>query len=257
MNDRHAFISAICANPDDDAPRLQFADWLDEQASENSGYIDNNGGWIVQGNGYAQRAEFIRVQIELVGMGWVNDSPSLAWGPSAERFNRRLADGRKRREELRTRERELLIGSPKIWGANASFSDFLSGLGYTWPLSPSNLTWEFTRGFVESITCTLADWLTHGPAIIREHPLTRVEISDRRAMEFTRQDDPAEWGFAINDFEPRASHRIPELLDEFMIGRRSSGNRIVYYPMPVAASQALSLACLAYAKAQSRELASV
>jgi uncharacterized protein (TIGR02996 family) len=40
-----AFLADICANPDDDAPRLIYADWLQEQGDEDS-------------------AEFIRVQIE-------------------------------------------------------------------------------------------------------------------------------------------------------------------------------------------------
>ena len=39
------FLEAILAHPDDDAPRLVYADWLDE-------------------HGDAERAEFIRVQIE-------------------------------------------------------------------------------------------------------------------------------------------------------------------------------------------------
>src|SRR5947209_12547364 len=40
------FLRAICESPDDDAPRLVFADWLDE-------------------NGDAERAEFIRRHIRL------------------------------------------------------------------------------------------------------------------------------------------------------------------------------------------------
>src|SRR5689334_1385738 len=46
MPDRDAFIRAIIENPDDDAPRLIYADWLDER-------------------GDAARAEFIRVQCQL------------------------------------------------------------------------------------------------------------------------------------------------------------------------------------------------
>jgi uncharacterized protein (TIGR02996 family) len=46
MSDRDAFLAAIHAAPDDDAPRLVFADWLDE-------------------NGESERAEFIRVQVEM------------------------------------------------------------------------------------------------------------------------------------------------------------------------------------------------
>ena len=46
MNDRDALLTTIFADPDDDAPRLVYADWLEE-------------------NGEADHAAFIRVQIEL------------------------------------------------------------------------------------------------------------------------------------------------------------------------------------------------
>ncbi|QJW95286.1 TIGR02996 domain-containing protein [Frigoriglobus tundricola] len=46
MNEREALLRAVCDTPDDDTPRLVFADWLQE-------------------NGDEARAEFIRVQIEL------------------------------------------------------------------------------------------------------------------------------------------------------------------------------------------------
>src|SRR5262245_4046089 len=45
MSEREAFIEAIAAHPDEDTPRLVFADWLQE-------------------NGEADRAEFIRFQYE-------------------------------------------------------------------------------------------------------------------------------------------------------------------------------------------------
>jgi uncharacterized protein (TIGR02996 family) len=56
--DRAAFLRAIADNPDDDLPRLVFADWLDE-------------------HGEPERAEFIRVQCELAGMT-ANDPRRLA-----------------------------------------------------------------------------------------------------------------------------------------------------------------------------------
>jgi uncharacterized protein (TIGR02996 family) len=46
MTDHAPFLHAICARPEDDGPRLIYADWLDE-------------------NGECERAEFIRVQCEL------------------------------------------------------------------------------------------------------------------------------------------------------------------------------------------------
>src|SRR6185437_8050650 len=45
MSDRAALLTAICAHPDEDTPRLAFADWLGE-------------------HGEGKRAAFIRAQIE-------------------------------------------------------------------------------------------------------------------------------------------------------------------------------------------------
>jgi uncharacterized protein (TIGR02996 family) len=45
MPDHAAFLAAVCAHPEDDGPRLVYADWLDEQGDP--------------------RGEFIRAQIEL------------------------------------------------------------------------------------------------------------------------------------------------------------------------------------------------
>lgn len=44
MNEREALLRAICDNPDDDTPRLVFADWLQEHGEE-------------------ERAEFVRLQV--------------------------------------------------------------------------------------------------------------------------------------------------------------------------------------------------
>ena len=46
MTERDALLKAVCDHPDDDTPRLVFADWLQE-------------------NGEEERAEFIRLQIQL------------------------------------------------------------------------------------------------------------------------------------------------------------------------------------------------
>ena len=49
MDDRQAFMNAIIADIDNDLPRLEFADWLDD-------------------HGDPDRAEFIRVQCELASL---------------------------------------------------------------------------------------------------------------------------------------------------------------------------------------------
>ncbi len=48
MSDHQSFLDEIIANPDDDAPRLIYADWLEEQGNP--------------------RGEFIRVQCEMAGL---------------------------------------------------------------------------------------------------------------------------------------------------------------------------------------------
>ena len=74
MLEADAFLATILENPDDDAPRLVFADWLDE-------------------HGDSERAEFIRVQIE------------LAHGPTEAH----------RRSFLKRREKDLLQAHRKEW----------------------------------------------------------------------------------------------------------------------------------------------
>jgi uncharacterized protein (TIGR02996 family) len=104
MSDRDAFLSAIAAAPDDDLPRLVYADFLDE-------------------HGEAERAEFIRVQIELA----------------------RLPVDDPRRVELVYREQGLLAGHKVAWGIPG-----LQGVQ------------EFRRGFVEYVR-TPAEWLIAHP----------------------------------------------------------------------------------------------
>jgi uncharacterized protein (TIGR02996 family) len=52
MSPRDAFLADICERPDDDAPRLIYADWLDEHGDETD----------------RARAEFIRVECRLAGL---------------------------------------------------------------------------------------------------------------------------------------------------------------------------------------------
>src|SRR5690348_10440338 len=67
MTHEEAFLASILENPDDDAPRLIYADWLDEQ-------------------GRHDRAEFIRIQCELATYGeyrcrkWNAGMDDTLWG---------------------------------------------------------------------------------------------------------------------------------------------------------------------------------
>src|SRR5215217_3370403 len=50
MNDRDALLTAIGEHPEEDTPRLMYADWLEE-------------------NGQPERADFVRNQVELGRVG--------------------------------------------------------------------------------------------------------------------------------------------------------------------------------------------
>src|SRR5687767_10837398 len=72
MSDEAALLTAIRANPDDDAPRLVYADWLDEQG----------------GTSNEARAEYIRREIQ-----HAIDFPETRWSKEkadAENPARRL-----------------------------------------------------------------------------------------------------------------------------------------------------------------------
>jgi uncharacterized protein (TIGR02996 family) len=79
VSDDRAFEQDILANPDDDAPRLVYADWLEEHGDP----------------ARAARAEFIRVQYALQG----------------------LAPGDARRPQLEERERDLRAAHEAAWVA--------------------------------------------------------------------------------------------------------------------------------------------
>ncbi len=67
MTDREALLRAVCENPDDDLPRLVFADWLDEHDEP-------------------ARAEFIRVQVEFAQRA----SNGLGADPKLRRIDREI-----------------------------------------------------------------------------------------------------------------------------------------------------------------------
>jgi len=88
MHDHAAFLAAITASPDDDLPRLVYADWLDESGEPAA----------------AARAEFIRVQCEL----------------------ERCASDHDRRMSLQKRERQLLKKHAAQWLADLSAAQVLA-----------------------------------------------------------------------------------------------------------------------------------
>jgi uncharacterized protein (TIGR02996 family) len=116
MTDRDALLRSVCAHPDADAPRLIYADWLEE-------------------NGDPDRAEFIRLQCELAELaGDGTDSQALfAFLAAQDEVALREADweaidpGVARRAAIKERVAALLRKNRKAWKAEAP-----AKCGVTW-----------------------------------------------------------------------------------------------------------------------------
>src|SRR5262245_223024 len=120
--DERTFIQMIREQPDDDGPRLVFADWLEDQ-------------------GDADRAEFIRVQIELSR----TDATLPRWF------------------ELTDREQELLQRHRQMW------------------LNPfGNWVWEarFRRGMVDRLQISAESFLHHWPELFDRLPIRELRLYD-------------------------------------------------------------------------------
>jgi uncharacterized protein (TIGR02996 family) len=117
-----AILQAVLAEPDDDAPRLIYADWLAD-------------------NGQEDRAEFIRLQLELF----------------------RLPTNDARGKQLRQREKQLWSANKKAWLA-------------TLPLELRKRKYiAFHCGFFEELTHAPSTWTTCADELFRSHPVHRLK----------------------------------------------------------------------------------
>jgi uncharacterized protein (TIGR02996 family) len=150
MSDREALLAAILANPDEDTPRLMFADWLDE-------------------HGQPERAEFIRVQIELARLRAAEaDLPTdfgrLRSNGMPPYWNR--PHDTPERISLLKREAELHASHCKEW---------ITGLPKcaTNPLDHIRI---FRRGFVGQVTVSLGPLLRDPAALWEHHPIESLHL---------------------------------------------------------------------------------
>ncbi len=146
MSDGDALLSVILAQPDEDVPRLVYADWLDE-------------------NGTAPdraRAEFVRVQIALAGVGPTEMVP----------WNKPVV-------EQRGCEKRLLAAHGANWLAP------LRAPGG--PLQSEATHGQFRRGFVEVVWMPAA-WFTVRAEVlfarvpVRELRVTRTTVEELAAL---------------------------------------------------------------------------
>lgn len=230
-----AFIRAICESPADDAPRLIYADWLEETARDvecdQPGYDDGephfqcptcDGSGVVS-DGRRERAEFIRVQCELALFDrWCHNADFHVQTPRGVNI-----------DELRRRERELLAGNNRRW-----FHGCPGLLDVT-----DSFTWDYRRGFISHVTCSVADWLRHGRDIVQRQPVERVTISDKRPGRFSNM---IVW---YGSAHPNSVYTLPlELWGHLRNARDDFSQWTNHYPTEADALDAISDACLCWAR---------
>jgi uncharacterized protein (TIGR02996 family) len=126
VNERDALLKAVCDNPDDDTPRLVFADWLQEHGDED-------------------RAEFIRLQIELAA----------------------LPEGKKK-QKAQAREKELLDAHRDEWTEPLEEFEGSRTADY----------YEFRRGFVEAIGSDGEIMVEEGERVFELAPIRELVLAD-------------------------------------------------------------------------------
>jgi len=207
------FMAAIIANPADDAPRLVYADWLEEHDDP--------------------RGEFIRVQVELARS---KCEPTC-------RGNVQAAGGFGMRCVCR---RALLRGCEQKLKSRHGFSlAGTAGYGVFWNRSD----YTFSRGFVARVKCKLADWKMSGGRIVRSTPLEIVWLSDHRPpVGAPYYDDRYSyyWTRPQNDDDYICAWQLPPwLLDRILVANNGCG-----FATEAAAMAALSVAAIEWAKEQ-------
>lgn len=163
MTPEEAFLQSIRAAPADDAPRLIYADWLDE-------------------HGQPDRAEFIRVQCRLFAMqeGDAN-APSL----------------KARAEQLLASHWEEWTGPLRsIVGPRRD------RIGESWLREEytAKALKRFQRGFVERLGLDAEDFLRHVPSLKRLTPLRRLFLWGGGRCAFRLATEPALAGLSALGF---------------------------------------------------------
>ena len=169
MTDRETLLRAICDKPDDDAPRLIYADWLECEAPRE-----------LQDS---EQAAFIRGEIEWERLE-CEGSDCGQWGSYCEPCVRRHSLGSCLRKLLAARRISWINGMIGPAWKTAGVSRWIQPAVVVffqekgkWRTGPFNVT--FSRGFIERIGCTVADCHAHLDTIIQCHPIRKVVLTTK------------------------------------------------------------------------------
>ena len=249
-------LATVIANPDDILARLILADWLEENGVE------------------PERAEFIRVQVEIEA--WNRKAKESGW--LAGKTYGMAHDIGTRRMWLCRREKELLAKhwtewAPRFPDTESAFNCFCDNL---WTHKPTPTPWvQFRNGFPDHITLPLEAWCglecqegfhspllemkcphchgsgrvdAHGPAIVRATPVRDVRFVGKEPSAYPVTLTEY-WGWFRGNRDGNEPMCVPVFLWELMldeIGRVPAAHWLDF-PTPEAAYAALSRAAILWA----------
>ncbi len=245
MTDNQAFLESIRSKPDDDLPRLVFADWLDE-------------------NGEHEWGEFIRVQVEIARIfpgtacvqcgrkSWERPNVKYCGDGSNKDYSHRYETSEEMKS-LRKRAEELWIPPTSRSVSKSAHTVGLATVILDGQPNPGSAyrSWGIARrGFIEEIRCPMATWMKHGPKIVRlpTAAVRKVVVTDRSC------NDNADGGYLwFDDTGASGLHPasdIPEVIFSKMeCGTAGSNGRQDWrmFDSPGLANAAISEACLSWA----------
>ena len=223
MTTEQSLLRAVLADPASDDSRLIYADYLDEQ-------------------GEADRAEFIRVQVELAKKlagiqthHWYSldmildpqDADHQAWKQTIWRLQKR------EREMVKLFEWQgfrTAFGLPQHWPAwhlSAGPAD------WTAPPVPHWCGGVLRRGFVDEIRLPLAAFLEQVAGVFAAHPVTAVVLTDREPVQ--RATGRWSWEWDRDAAEPIGWNRVL-----YGLAMESDPYGVMAWPTPEDARRVLS-----------------
>jgi uncharacterized protein (TIGR02996 family) len=206
-----ALIRSVLANPADDAPRLVYADWLDEQDR-------------------AEDAEFIRVQIELARLG-LDGAFHVDSQGQLQRLPAHI-------ERLQERQLEL-------WMGGAGRPDLPADLA-NWPMTVHPMRGQslrIRRGFVERVISFAEIYVEMAGRLFTRQPVTHVRLVDLIPLRDGRK-GTFRWEHMPAQPVPGRHYQVPIELSWYF-----ADDGVETFQTADEAEAALSWACVRYGRA--------